>query len=64
VRTDEWKLVRHYKSNQLDELYCLRDDPGELRNRFSDAAAGETRQQLQRRLEDWMRSIDDPLIRE
>lgn len=47
----------------LDELYDLRNDPGELKNLYTDAATKETRDELQRRLNSWMRSIDDPLLR-
>ncbi|MFN0122085.1 MAG: sulfatase/phosphatase domain-containing protein, partial [Blastocatellia bacterium] len=63
VRTSEWKLVRHYLADQLDELYDLRNDPGELKNLYNAAAHGETRAQLQQRLDAWMKSIDDPLLK-
>jgi len=62
IRSDDWKLVRHYRANGLDELYDLRNDPGELTNRYADAATVEIRNRLQRRLTQWMRSIDDPLL--
>jgi uncharacterized sulfatase len=64
IRTDEWKLVRFYRSNLLDELYDLRADPGETINRYEDAAVSDVRNRLQAQLEAWMRSIDDPLLRE
>lgn len=66
IRTEEWKLVRHYKTHLMDELYNLKDDPDELRNRAGrnpDATTEQVRVQLQNRLETWMRSIDDPLLR-
>ena len=47
----------------LDELYDLGDDPGELKNRYEDASVSDVRGRLQQRLETWMRSIDDPLLR-
>jgi uncharacterized sulfatase len=62
IRTGDWKLVRHYRANTLDELYDLRNDPGELTNVYAEASASETRERLQARLEAWMRSIDDPLL--
>lgn len=63
VRTPQWKLVRFYRANMLDELYNLQSDPGELTNRYEDPSLSEVRSRLQLRLEDWMRSIDDPLLR-
>ena len=47
----------------MDELYNLKDDPGEMKNRYTDATVSDVRGRLQRRLEAWMRSIDDPLLR-
>lgn len=64
IRTDDWKLVRFYRANMLDELYDLRTDPGELDNRYDDASTIEVRTRLQRKLESWMQSIDDPLLRD
>ncbi len=62
IRTDEWKLVRHYKTNLMDELYNLKVDPGEFKNRYADAATKKISAELQERLENWLRSIDDPLL--
>jgi len=62
IRTDEWKLVRHYKTYQLDELYNLKDDRGEMNNLYSRPGVQKVREQLLSRLESWMRSIDDPLL--
>ena len=62
IRTDDWKLVRHYKAYQLDELYNLNDDPGEMNNLYTRPVVQEVREQLLSRLEMWMRSIDDPLL--
>jgi arylsulfatase A-like enzyme len=50
--------------NLMDELYDLRNDPGEMKNRYEDASVSDVRDQLQQRLEAWMRSIDDPLLRD
>ncbi len=63
VRTGRWKLVRHYRCEGLDELYDLEGDPGETRNLYRQAKVGKERERLQRRLTEWMRSIDDPLLR-
>jgi choline-sulfatase len=61
LRTKEWKLVRHYHANELDELYDLKNDPDEKRNLYRDAAYRETRAQLQQRLNERMKEINDPL---
>jgi uncharacterized sulfatase len=63
IRTDEWKLVRHHHAHFLDELYHLKDDPGEQRNLYNNPKHRKTRTQLQDRLTKWQRSIDDPLLR-
>ncbi len=66
IRTEEWKLVRHYKTNLMDELYHLKADPHETENRLGrnpDPAANAIRAKLEEQLEAWMRSIDDPLLR-
>lgn len=62
VRTDEWKLVRHYLTLELDELYHLANDPGETRNLYNKPEHLSIRQQLQERLYAWQRAIDDPLL--
>jgi choline-sulfatase len=64
LRTNEWKLVRHYHANELDELYNLQNDPGETKNLYKDEKFREVRTQLQNRLEARMRAIDDPLLRD
>jgi arylsulfatase A-like enzyme len=61
LRTNDWKLVRHYQADGLDELYDLKNDPEERRNLYRDPARRETRAQLQRRLNERMKEINDPL---
>lgn len=63
VRTDKWKLVRHYKANGLDELYDLTADPGELKNLYATAAAKGIREELQKQLDYWMKAVKDPLLK-
>jgi uncharacterized sulfatase len=63
IRTDDWKLVRHYFNDGADELYNLRNDPGETRNLFKDPGLGRIRASLQKKLLRWQRSIDDPILR-
>ena len=61
LRTNEWKLVRHYHANELDELYDLKNDPGELKNLYKDASYRDVRARLQQRLDDRMKAIRDPI---
>lgn len=63
IRTPEWKLVRHYQADMLDELYHLKDDPGETRNLYGNPMHQKVRDQLQGRLDEWMQSIADPLLK-
>lgn len=62
VRTRDWKLVRHHFTGGADELFNLRDDPGELRNLYGLAAYTKAQARLQKQLTEWQRSIDDPLL--
>jgi arylsulfatase A-like enzyme len=59
VRTAGWKLVRHYGAAGEDELFDLTRDPGERQNRYADDSAKAARDELQARLDAWMRSIGD-----
>jgi uncharacterized sulfatase len=64
VRTERWHLVRQYKKNgQPDELFDLQNDPEELRNLYREEKHRAVRDDLQRRLTEWMRSVDDPLLK-
>lgn len=62
IRTQKWKLVRHYYTNFLDELYNLTDDPEERTNLYRRVDHKEVRRHLQHRLLEWQHSIDDPLL--
>ncbi|MBE7539209.1 MAG: sulfatase-like hydrolase/transferase [Opitutaceae bacterium] len=71
IRTSRWKLVRHYLSLELDELYDLQNDPGEQYNLYRPGRAGgradgldipSVKQELQERLYAWQREIKDPLL--
>ena len=56
--------MRYYHSNGLDELYDLKDDPGELTNLYKDPELREVRARLQQRLDERMKVIRDPIVRE
>jgi uncharacterized sulfatase len=59
IRTADWKLVRHHRANGLDELYDLKNDPGETRNSYNDAKQRTVREELQKRLTAWQQGIKD-----
>jgi len=63
IRTDQWKLVRYHFTSSLDELYDLRKDPGETRNRHENPDVAEIRERLQKKLTAWQHSIDDPILK-
>jgi hypothetical protein len=56
--------VHYHHSNRLDELYDLKNDPGELTNLYKDPWHRAVRQQLQQRLDERMKAIHDPMVRE
>lgn len=62
IRTPEWKLVRHLRADQLDELYDLKNDPGENRNLYSNRQHQAIRDELQKQLSAWQKSIGDPIL--
>ena len=62
IRTPDWKLIRNYVADTPDELYDLKNDPGETRNLYDDPGHEKTRRQLQERLNAWRRQIRDPLL--
>jgi uncharacterized sulfatase len=65
IRTDRWHMVRQYLSNKMpNELFDLKNDPGEEKNLFNDPAHREVRDQLQARLSAWMESIQDPIAKQ
>jgi arylsulfatase A-like enzyme len=63
VRTSDWKLIRHQMFSGSNELYDLKDDPHETRNRYYDKRVADVRDGLQKQLTDWQQSIDDPLLK-
>jgi uncharacterized sulfatase len=63
IRTAKWKLVRHHHANLLDELYDLKNDPGETRNLANNVKFADVREQLQKQLTEWQQAIDDPVLR-
>jgi choline-sulfatase len=63
VRTHRWHLIRQYNKNHPDELFDLTNDPDELTNVYDVPGHRAIRDQLQGRLDAWMREIDDPIMK-
>jgi arylsulfatase A-like enzyme len=53
ARTPEWKLI-YTPGREIQELYDLVEDPGELRNRYGEPALQSIADGLRARLHDWM----------
>jgi len=68
IRTRRWKYVHHFHTNFMHELYDLKNDPEESNNLMTRRGPEPgsidpwTFKQLNGRLIEWMRSIDDPLL--
>jgi uncharacterized sulfatase len=54
-----WKYALHWKDN-VDELYDLKDDPGELHNLWSDLSFREMAEQQRKSIIDWLHETDHP----
>ncbi len=50
VRTDRWKLIHYVDLTGMDELYDLRTDPYEMKNRIADPRAAPDLRQMQSEL--------------
>lgn len=59
IRTDQWKLIRHYKVEGKDELYRLQKDPNEKQNLYGNPEYQKIQKELQQRLDQWMKRIGD-----
>jgi arylsulfatase A-like enzyme len=53
IRTRDWKLVRHREEGGINELYDLKNDPGETVNLYGEAAVRAVQEPLERRLTLW-----------
>lgn len=51
VRTERWKYIRYTDLKGMDELYDLKADPYEMKNRIKDAAAQDALKAMQNELE-------------
>ncbi|MBI3684637.1 MAG: sulfatase [Acidobacteria bacterium] len=57
VRTRRWKYIRYPELRDMDEIYDLQSDPGELRNRIQDAGAQGIRESLRKELDTYRKEI-------
>jgi len=64
IRTQRYKFVRHFKAKGMDEFYDLESDPDETKNLISRTRVvqPEVLEGLQRQLQEWQESIDDPIL--
>ncbi len=60
VRDDQWKYI--WNATEIDELYDLQNDPGELVNRITDPACGKEVTRLRKRLVSWMEKTEDSIL--
>jgi arylsulfatase A-like enzyme len=56
----EWKYVLHWRNRDVDELYHLPDDPGEMRNLATDAGHAKVVKEKRERICEWMRETGHP----
>lgn len=66
IRTERYKLIRFFHANAMDELYDLKSDPDEETNllRGQGRRGGAAEKELSAALDAWMKSINDPLLRD
>jgi arylsulfatase len=60
VADKRWKYVLNWNPRDLDELYDLQADPGEMRNLASDKAHAGTVEQMRARLKVWLEGTKYP----
>lgn len=62
IRSDGWKLIRDFLNEGRDELYEVRVDPYERRNRISDPEVAAIRTSLDQKILERMRRLHDPVL--
>ena len=63
LRTNRWKLIRHFQEGLSDELYDLETDPDENRNLIGQESIAPVYRNLKNQLLERMKSICDPLAK-
>ena len=64
IRDERWKLILHLDDAERNELYDLKNDPGERTNLFGGEGTGGTVAALKNRLRKHMAEIADPRLGE
>jgi arylsulfatase A-like enzyme len=62
LRTDRYKLILNLNPPDIDELYDLKTDPQEMKNLAREQASRPLIAQLQRRMLEEMRALEDPAL--
>lgn len=62
VRTDKYKLIHFYDDIDEWEFYDLENDPGEIRNLYSDLEYIETIENTKNLLFELQREVEDPIM--
>lgn len=66
VRFEDWKLIKRFglgaNADLVDELYNVKNDPGELNNLINQNEHQTIREELEGLLRDWLLKIDDPVL--
>ena len=58
--TDRWKYVLNWNPCDLDELYDLEQDPGEMNNLITDKNLKTVRDQMRHHIEGWLEETEHP----
>jgi len=56
----QWKYALHWKNRDIDELYDLEADPGEMTNLAADERYADVVQASQQAIFEWLRETDHP----
>ncbi|MDA7568807.1 sulfatase family protein [Pseudemcibacter sp.] len=66
VRFEDWKLIKRFglraNADLVDELYNVKNDPGELNNLINQNEHQIIREELESLLREWLLKIDDPVL--
>jgi arylsulfatase A-like enzyme len=60
VITDRWKYVLNWEPRDLDELYDLQKDPGEMTNLSRDEACADVVGTMRKHIETWLTETNHP----
>jgi len=59
-REGQWKFVLNLRARDVDELYDLEADPGELRNLATDTKHADQVEHMKTQILDWLHDTDNP----